>query len=484
MNAVVQAMARRAAPRGARASGERALRVAPAMAAAVAAALGFTLLVSVTGVVSFAYRSPSLHVADETVAFLASAVAAQTVYGRFRSSQELRDLLLTASLCLFAAVNLAFSAVPAILSGDPGPFETWAPVLGQLAATVVLAVAAFAPDRVLHRPRVAATRTFVAVLGVLAAIAAGALALGPLLPRAVPPTFTPSGPRVVGDPVVLAVQLGCAALFAAAAARFAVRAARTGDAFLLWLAIGATWGAFARVNYFLFPSLYTPWFYAGDVLRLASVLALFAAGVQEMRRLHQALAAAAVVEERGRIARELHDGVTQDLAFILQQLRHMAGRPGASSSLATLVAAAEGALDESRHAIGALNRPAGGPLDEAVATVAREAAEREGSVVELDLASDVTVPGTTLQEVLRVVREAVVNAVRHGDAKRIRVQLREHPQLCIRIVDDGRGFDPQAAPRAGRLGLEGMRARIEAIGGELRIASRPGGGTEVRVTLP
>jgi signal transduction histidine kinase len=266
--------------------------------------------------------------------------------------------------------------------------------------------------------------------------------------------------------------------------RFTLRAARTADPLMRWLAVAATLGGFARVNYFLFPSLYTAWFSAGDGLRLACFLALFAGGVQETRRLQRALAAAAVLEERRRIARDLHDGVAQDLAFIVQQLRHIAARPDATVNLDALLRAAEGALDESRHAIAALARRAGAPLGEAVATTAREAAEREGAAVEVDAPAALDVPDRTQQEVLRVVREAVINAVRHGGARLVRVQVREQPALCVSVIDDGNGFDVTAEPRDGSFGLAGMAARVESIGGELTIRSEPGRGTEVRVTVP
>jgi signal transduction histidine kinase len=472
---------RGAAPRAAagRALLREPISVAPATAAAGAAGLAVTVAV-LTGLVDVAYRSPPLHAAVETAAALASIVAAQSIYGRFRSSLQLRDLVLTASLGVFAVVNLAFTAVPAVLSGPPGPFRTWAPLLGHLAATALFASAAFLPDRILHRPGEAALRTLGLSAGAVAVIAAIVLALGETLPVAARPTSTPSGPHVVGNPLVLAVQLASTALFAAAAVRFTQRAARAGDGLVRWLAVAAVLGGFARLNYFLFPSLYTPWFYAGDALRLACFLALFAGGVHETRRMQRALAASAVLEERRRIARELHDGVTQDLAYIVQQLRHARGGAAADA----LVRAAEDALDESRHAISALNRPAGGLLGEAVAIVATEAAEREGRLVDVDVAGDVAVPGRTLQEVLRVVREAVVNAIRHGDAQRIRVVVHDHPRVCVSIADDGSGFDPERAPRAGRVGLEGMAARVAAIGGELTVSSEPGRGTEVRVTLP
>lgn len=94
------------------------------LVAVAGGALALTLLVSVTSVVSFAYRSPSLHVAVETAAALISLLAAQLTYGRFRRSLDRRDLLLMSALVLLAGSNLLFSAVPAITSFDSDSFST------------------------------------------------------------------------------------------------------------------------------------------------------------------------------------------------------------------------------------------------------------------------------------------------------------------------------------------------------------------------
>src|SRR5688500_7253315 len=99
------------------------------LAGVVVAAVAFTLIVSVTSIVSFAYRSPSLHVAVETAAALISLLAAQLIYGRFRRSLDRRDLLLTAALALFAGSNLFFSAIPAMANAGSSTFATWAPAL-------------------------------------------------------------------------------------------------------------------------------------------------------------------------------------------------------------------------------------------------------------------------------------------------------------------------------------------------------------------
>jgi signal transduction histidine kinase len=91
------------------------------------------------------------------------------------------------------------------------------------------------------------------------------------------------------------------------------------------------------------------------------------------------------------------------------------------------------------------------------------------------------------QHLLRIAQEAVTNALKHASARRIGVKLhREARKLYLRVVDDGRGFDQKDAfsTRGGHFGLIGMRERAERMGGELRLASHPGEGTELEVTVP
>jgi signal transduction histidine kinase len=358
---------------------------------------------------------------------------------------------------------------------------------GALLSTALLALAAFSGDQFVHRPQAAARRTLAATAVALAAIAAVVLAAGDALPAAVPPSLSPADittPQIVGDPIVLGTQVLSMLLFAAAAAGFAGFAERTGDALARWLAVGATLGAFARLNYFLFPSLYTEWFYAGDVLRLGCFLAIFLGALHETRRLQEAVAASAVLSERQRVARDLHDGVAQDLAFVVQQLRRADGSDAWPPGIQRVVMAAERALDESRHAIASLARSPDRPLAEVLSATAREAGEREGCVVETHVPEDLALPPHTQEELLRVVREAVLNAARHGEAHRIRLEVTGGAQVHVLITDDGRGFDPVAARAApGRMGLATMQHRVDAIGGDLAISSEPGRGTQVRVTL-
>ena len=86
---------------------------------------------------------------------------------------------------------------------------------------------------------------------------------------------------------------------------------------------------------------------------------------------------------------------------------------------------------------------------------------------------------------MRILSEAITNAARHGHADLVRVELENGNRLRLRITDTGRGFDPDAEQDAGRhrFGLRGMRERARALGGELRLTTEPGRGTQVEVVL-
>ncbi len=455
----------------------------------VVLATAFTLLVSVTSIVSFAYRSPSLHVAVETAAALISLLAAQLMYGRFRRSLDRKDLILMAALTIFAGSNLLFSAVPAIADLGTGAFSTWASATGGALAAALFAAGAFAAPCAIRHRTVAVRRVILLCVAALALIALATALARDWLPQAIDPSLSPtadSRPRIIGDPALLTLQLVIMGLFAAAATGFARSAERTPDPLMLWFAIGATLAAFARLNYFLFPSRYSEFFYTGDVLRLGFFGALMIGGVMEIRLAQRALEHAAVIGERRRMAREIHDGMAQDLAFIVQQAGALAaGDGGSSRAAADIGTAARRALRESRGAIAALVRPTDEPLDQALTRVAGEAAGRLGATVQTRAVAGIELSARTREAVLRIVGEAVTNAARHGHAKHIRLELEERPELQVRIVDDGVGFDPAAAQElSGRHGIVGMRERAEEVGGQLHVRSRPGEGTEILVILP
>lgn len=449
-----------------------------------------TLVITVLPGVDFAYRSRAMHVAIETAATLIGLLAAHLVYGRFKRSASRRDLLLVGALLVFAATNLSFSSVPSLFGGPPGTFETWSPVFGRL-----VGAAAFAAAALLPAGRVSDTRREVRL--VLLGCGASLLAIAVVvvlsagdLPKGIDPGISPEGsgqPRIVGNPVILAIQIAAMLLFAVAAMGFAQRALRIGDELMAWFAAGACLAAFAALNYFLFPSLYSDWVYTGDFLRLGFYLFLLVGSLREIGSYQRELATAVTLDERRRMARELHDGLAQDLAYISTEARRLAtGSANATratpQTLERLSAMAERALDESRDAIAALARPLEEPLNITLAVAAEEVAGRVGATVTLRSPDDVSVPPETRNAVISVVREATRNATHHGEATALELTLSAGALLAVQVSDNGRGFDPSSG-RPG-FGLSGMRQRAEQLGGELSIRSEAGKGTVVEMRIP
>ena len=112
-------------------------------------------------------------------------------------------------------------------------------------------------------------------------------------------------------------------------------------------------------------------------------------------------------------------------------------------------------------------------------------AGRAGTRAEIEIDPDIRLPSESKEALLRIVREAVSNASRHGGAQSVRVQLLNGDGIRLIVSDDGSGFDPAILETdMGGYGLATMTERIHALGGQLSIASRPKAGTKIEVVLP
>jgi signal transduction histidine kinase len=447
-----------------------------------------TTLVMVLPFVHFAYRSTELHATLETASGLIALLAAYLVFGRFRRTARSEDLALSVALCFIASANFVFSGTPwALFNVESLRFSAWMSLIGTVVGAAVLVVAAFMRGGRLKRARERATLVFgISAVGyVLCAVAVAILHRH--LPLGFNPKLTPPPTgvsRPIGAHPLVAMQVAAAILFTVAAVGFTRRAERTRDELMVWLAGSAALASFARVNYSLFPSLYTQWVYIGDALRLGSYLLMLGGAAREIDHYQRDLAEAAAMEERRRIARELHDGLAQELAFVAAQGRSLSRRPDAVE-IKYVAAAAERALDESRRAIALLTHPPDEPLDMAIVQTVEELVNRVGGRARFDVEQGIEVRPQVKEALLRIVREAVTNASRHGRAQTISVELENTQGIRLRVADDGIGFDPADLDQdAGGFGLTTMRARTKAIGGELTIAPLAEGGTEVEVVIP
>lgn len=459
----------------------------PTVSAAVtaAAATVATIAVAVLPSTRFAYAKPPLHASLETLAAVADSLVAYLVLGRYARTRRLDALLLSVALSLLAAANFAFAAVPSIFLDRPSRFWPWTSLAGHALAATLLAVAALAPSRPIRRPARAAAVAFASAGVVLAAAASSFAAASAVLPDA---SVGAAPSRVdfadiAARPAVSALNAFTMLAFGAAAVGFAVRSERARDEFLGWVAAGSVLAAFARLHYVLYPSLSSRWFYTGDLLRLLFSLVLLAGAAREITGYWQRLAGAAVLEERRRVAGELHDGLAQEVAFILRRARRLA-TAGAVPELDEIVRAAERALLDSRYAIAALTRHGDETLDVALAQAVSEVAGRLGVAVEQTLAEGVVVDAGVREALVRIAVEAVANAAQHAEADVVRVSLENGRRLRLTIEDAGQGFEPaEAAGRPGHFGLASMSERARRIGADFAVVAAPGAGTEVRVEL-
>jgi signal transduction histidine kinase len=433
-------------------------------------ALALTAALATAPGVRLAFRSTPLHVAIETAAALVAVLAALLVLGRFRESGRATDAFLASSLSVHAlAASLLVGATIVSGGGTQVPVVTWTAVLLSLAGAATF-LAAPCVDRVLVRRRaIVWSATGALAAAMLVAFVGGALA-GRYLAgvSAAPRPATPEA-----SPSLFASQLVAAAVYLLAAAAFAARSSRSRDGFLGLLGVACVLSGFARVQYALVPSLYTDVVSTGDVFRISAYAVLLGAAFGELARIRSA---SATLEERRRLARELHDGLAQELVFVALEAR------GLGSQGAALADAAERALAEARYAVKVLAAPGSERFTTALERVVRQVPCSERVATRLEsLATDP--PRDARDDLLRIAREAVVNASRHSRAGEIRVELTDAP-LTLRVIDDGVGFDPQAVDADEHFGIAGMRARARRIGASISFSRVPGGGTVVEVALP
>jgi GAF domain-containing protein len=212
----------------------------------------------------------------------------------------------------------------------------------------------------------------------------------------------------------------------------------------------------------------------------------------ENARLYEQAHQVATLEERQRLARELHDSVTQALygvtlyAEAAARLLSSGEMDMAADHLRELRDTAQEALREMRLLIFELRPPVLQQEGLVAALQARLEAveERAGLEMEFKLEGDGRLPLEIEEGLYRIAREALNNALKHAQARRITVSLRQVQRtVTLEIADDGIGFDPSTAREYGGLGLEGMEERAAQLGGKLTVQSRPGEGTTIRVEV-
>lgn len=201
--------------------------------------------------------------------------------------------------------------------------------------------------------------------------------------------------------------------------------------------------------------------------------------------------------ERARVARELHDGVSQLLVavkFIFESVQERISIPGVDAAeLATMTGKGVERLNDVLREIRRIShdlRPTA--LDDlglqaAIAQTLSEFGQRTGQKVELHANSGGELSTAVATALFRVVQEALTNIERHAGASEVAISLIHRSHLLrLTIMDNGRGFDPEAlsAQLRGGLGLTSMRERVETLGGLFNLRSAPDQGTTIEIMLP
>ena len=248
-------------------------------------------------------------------------------------------------------------------------------------------------------------------------------------------------------------------------------------------------------NLYLTNKYEAPEFSEADRL-LVEMFALRAGIAIENARLHEQVQLLAIVEERERISRDLHDGIIQAIYGVALSLEDvpsmMSSDPGeASARVDHAIDSLNLAIREIRNFILGLRSELlhGADVVAGMATLAEEFSTSSAADVELDLAIDPDVIAglsmTHRVQLLQMAREALSNAARHAYATTIRLSIQaDEGVLRLTVHDDGIGFDAQADPPAGHLGLANLRQRATALGGDMTIDSSPGQGTRLVITVP
>jgi signal transduction histidine kinase len=228
-------------------------------------------------------------------------------------------------------------------------------------------------------------------------------------------------------------------------------------------------------------------------LPLLATIAHQAALAVSHAQLHARVQHLAVIEERYRLSREIHDGLAQSLGALGWQLEHVQ-RLLAKGNLAAL----ERELANTRQMVGeaylevreaidglrlAIDRAGG--LAAALAEHVAGFQQRTGITVQLECVGEPVLPPQAELQLLRIVQEGLANVRKHAQARHVSIRLESAPDCVeLAITDDGQGFDPKRPIGREHYGLASMRERIQSLGGSLSLATRPGHGTRLAVVLP
>jgi signal transduction histidine kinase len=246
-------------------------------------------------------------------------------------------------------------------------------------------------------------------------------------------------------------------------------------------------------NFYLTEKRDAPEFSESDQ-ELVEMFALHAGIAIQNARLHDEVQKLAVVDERMRISRDLHDGVIQSIYAVSLSLEDVlelidTDREGALSRVDRAIDRLHTTIGDIRQFIVGLGPESYIGLDDALQAMARDLLAGSPAELTVDVADAALLAGRLPQEadheLVQIAREALSNVARHSGAEHATLTVRvTGDELALRVEDDGAGFDPGRRLDGTHFGLANLRDRAGAFGGTLAIESEPGRGTRIIVRLP
>jgi signal transduction histidine kinase len=480
-------------------------------------AIGLGIVV-VTGISSprATFVSRDLYTALNGLVVGVAAMAALAQWNHYTEERSPAGFLLSAALTVLAIANGARLIITVLgvedrfgfSAADPGQAPVYAWFLTRLFAGGLFGLAGIALLR--QSTAVAPLGRLAAAVGVVVAIVSFPLAAAvePVLPKAI--TFGaqtgegPFGVAVSVTPAYVVVNLLLAALFFIAAARFRLVYSRDGSRRVAFLTLALIIGGFSQIQAGFSPAMFVGIISGGDPLRAIFygflVLAFQAdtrATLRDLRDSHARLeelrdseVVRAILEERARLAREVHDGLTQELWLAKLQFGEIAEgladrHPEFKGPIDDVRNALDSAIAEARLAIVALSASAEATSDfvATLRTYVEDVGDRLGVPVTTTISGDVPIlPARTSAEVTRIVQEALTNVRKHAHATQALVKLESSSgTVRITVEDDGQGFDLNR--QSPGHGLASMQERAAAIGGSVTF-EQPGRGSRVVLAFP
>lgn len=466
---------------------------------------------------AFAFRNAALDLAINTVASVAAVGAAALGWIRVRQVGDRPAVfetsaflvLLTTRVLLVAVAVLGIAAPLGFSADQPQQWPMYAFTLARALMAILLVLAAVETLRPETASRIPPL-LLVLFPSVALVLFIGVLPrMEPSLPTLLPPDHLPetddfAGARGMAAPGLL-LQALIASLFLLGAALHR-RIYRGGErAYSGYLAVALVVAAFSQLHWAIVPGLYAPIVTADEFLNAsfaiilllgiegqarsdARSLRLANARLEELRDVEVQRASLAT---RAELAREVHDGLAQELWFAKLKAGRLVSVPNLDDEARSLAgeihAAVNRALADSRAALTVIRTG----LDEepgetsALAGAGADRIERDDLRTTLRADPDLpALPAHAATSVLRIVMEAITNAQKHADATTISIRAaRSDNDFMLSVADDGRGFDPEAVDGL-TFGLRGMHERAIQLGGRLEVDSALDRGTIVTVRVP